>query len=375
MDLNTKIKAVLKDNRSVKLIEELMPNILGRREIKLFLNRPISFVLGKGKYVGIDDSEINTLVEKIIQKPINYTTRSYRIKKVEKVVLPVNKINKFNSYNDLTIPMIITSLGNEKKVILQAMLELIPLVWDADNIDHCLNYENHFISWNNLDVKTENIINKIHFLNYIVYSLQHGHYIYLFVNEGYIKDSIRYGIDFDHDICIYGYNKNLKMFHAMGYLKQSFCFVEISTETLVNAFFNQVIKMPSVIAIKPKKHFRKNTKKHILQQVKDFYHPTDPNKGLNVYNHVLQLLINENIVDYRYYSILNDHCYLISSILSKYCSPKIALEYDTQIKQLAEKLFLLALTCRRKKSYNINQFISYTEDLYLNEKKFAERII
>lgn len=373
MDLNTKIKDVLKDEYAIKLIEESIPSLLKRREVNLFLNKPLKFVLGKGKYANISDYEVNSLVEKIIQQPLSYVPKIYRLKKIKTKMLQTCKLSQFNSYNDITIPMIIISKGSKKRLNNQAFLELIPLVWDDANTDHHLNYEKHFISWNNLVVKSEYISSsKEHFINAIIHGIQKGFYIYLFVNEGYIKESKRFGMNFDHDLCIYGFNSNNNSFNIMGYLNSNFSFVEISYDLLADAFFNQVSKMPSLFKLKPRINQQKYSKKSTIGELIEFYHPSSLNKGINIYDCLLQSLEKTKVVDYRYYSIINDHCLLISQILSKYFDLEIVSKYNLNIKLFAEKLFLLALTARKKNHANVEQFISHTKKLQFEEKEFAK---
>lgn len=375
MNLNTRIKDALKDERVVKLVEELVPNIFSYRELKLFWNRPLKFILGKGKYVGIKNERIVKLVEDIIQAPITDNFAQIKIKKRKVKSLSVSAIHNFNSYNESTIPMIIYSKGNTNRIIKQATNEYIPLVWDS-NPDHSLNYKNHFISWRNLSI-SDNLIpnNNEGLIKTIIKAIQSNYYVYLFLNEAFIKESKRYNINYDHDYCIYGYNNSTKCFNIMGYANSKFSFFEISYDIVSIAFANQVNYSPFILQIRRKKIIHNLSKKEILEQIYEFYSPKTDNTGINIYNKLINHIENTHLIDYRYFSVINEHCFLIQTLLNKYISPEVALNYEKTIASLSKKLFAYVMKCRIKGIYNEIETTLKTKELRDAELEFAKKFL
>lgn len=373
INLNTKVKDLIKDERSVKIIEEFFPNFLEIKELKYFYNCKIKMALGKGKYVGMSNEEVKQILERIIQKPIILKPKVH--KKIKKLHLKNKNIKMspmLNTYNETAVPLTIcnTSYKNIDFILEQ---EFLQLTWDDSDVhkEHCLNYKSNFINWKWLHIKYINDVPNNNIINEILYFLNKGYYIYLFLNEKNIMQSKAYGTDYDHDYCIYGADISNSQFYMLGYNKTRFAMQKMDFSVVKDAYINQVTKSNFFVLIKPKMVYkRKNSKKQIIQCIKEFYFQIDKMKGINCFDRLYEFISREKFVDIRYVSVLKEHSILMFNTLKKINMIDLAEKYH-EIFEITEKLFLYALKLKMGNEYK-NDYLDLLSSYIEREKQFKE---
>ncbi|AEY67383.1 hypothetical protein [Clostridium sp. BNL1100] len=250
--------------------------------------------------------------------------------------------------------------------------------------------------------------NKIDIIEFIKNSIENGYYVTTYTDEFFIPERTAYKNDhFRHDIMIYGFDLNKKIFNVIGYNdKNDYATSSVEFSDFEKAYLNSINKQNDLILFKPKDNrsyepsftFDIENVKSLLydyvfsqnssHRLRTIGNPKeDFTYGIEVYNELMDCYrwaidIDKEVCDIRQPHLLYEHKKTMADRIHYLVAKKyLKREYDfastyTELKIISLKIrnMIIKYNIVNDKSL-INRSIEILQNMFEKEKKTAQDLL